>query len=133
MDQKSIKDTYKKYLENTFFEKRGGPLSSSTETEPPLLVNGIEAAMKSLRKGRAPGSDGMPIEFIQLFDKESIKMLCKVFNNIYDTGNTKKEWLSSGFILLPKNNQFNETFTEAFSQNYPSRNIQAMQRHSMAS
>jgi len=29
-------------------------------------------------------------------------MICKIFNNIFDTGNIPKEWLISEFILLPK-------------------------------
>lgn len=102
VDQGSIKDTWKKYIENLFFDERGDPPSLSKETGPPILLNEIETAIKSLREGKAPGPDGIQTEFFKLLDEESIKMLCKIFNNIYDTGTIPKEWLISEFILLPK-------------------------------
>jgi len=84
-------------MENLFFDERG-----STETGPSILTSEIEAAKRSLREGKAPGPDGIQTEFLKLLHEKSIKMMCKIFNNIYDTGNIPKEWPISEFILLPK-------------------------------
>uniref|UniRef100_A0A8D8Z4U1 Craniofacial development protein 2 n=1 Tax=Cacopsylla melanoneura TaxID=428564 RepID=A0A8D8Z4U1_9HEMI len=102
VDQESIKNTWRTYIQNLFFDERGEPPSLETETGPPILVNEVKAAITSLRDGKAPGPDGMQAEFLKLLDEESVKMLSKIFNNIYDSGNIPKDWLISEFIMLPK-------------------------------
>lgn len=54
MDQESIKDTWKKYSVNLFFDERGHYLSLSIEAGPAILVNEIKAAIKALREGNFP-------------------------------------------------------------------------------
>jgi len=71
VDQGSIKDTWKEYIENLFFDERGDPPSLSTETGPPILTSEIEAAIRSLREGKAPEPDGRQTEFLKLLDEES--------------------------------------------------------------
>ncbi|GJQ79572.1 hypothetical protein Trydic_g16417 [Trypoxylus dichotomus] len=44
-------------IENVFFDERRNPSYLSTETGPPILVNELKAAIKSLLEGRAPGPD----------------------------------------------------------------------------
>lgn len=65
----------------------------------------METAIKSLKEGKSTRLDGMQHEFIKPLDEESTKIICKMFSNIYDTGNIPNEWLITEFILLTKNKE----------------------------
>ncbi len=45
----------------------------------------VEAAIKRLRIGKAPGSDGLSAEFYRHFLNKLIDVLTQVFNAIFDS------------------------------------------------
>lgn len=102
VDKEDIKATWKNYVEDLFFDKRGDPPPIDRPIGPNIMTDEIKAAIKTLKEQKARGPDGMQTEFIKLLDDESIKVLCNIFNKIYDTGYIPKEWLVSEFIMLPK-------------------------------
>uniref|UniRef100_A0A8D8Q762 Craniofacial development protein 2 n=1 Tax=Cacopsylla melanoneura TaxID=428564 RepID=A0A8D8Q762_9HEMI len=102
VDKDDIKTTWKSYIENLFLDERGNPPILEVESGPNILPEEVTAAIKALRDGKVPGPDGIQAEFLKLLDEMSIKILCNIFNEIYNSGNIPKEWLVSEFIMLPK-------------------------------
>lgn len=58
----------------------------SEELDAPITVAEINAAYKSLKDGKAPGSDGIPTEFYKYGTPELTKMLEALFNNVLEHG-----------------------------------------------
>lgn len=102
IDRRKIQETWKKYIEDLFYDERVDPPSVETETGPEIIPVEVKAAIFETRDGKAAGPDGIQSEFLKLLDEDSIKFLCKIFNNIYNTGNIPREWLLSEFVMLPK-------------------------------
>ena len=67
----------------------------------PILREGVEAAVKSLKKGKSAGVDSIPSELVQAGGETMIDMLLIICNKIWQTG----EWptvTQSLIITLPK-------------------------------
>ena len=101
-DKKEIKDKWKTYIEELFNDTRPDPLQISGESGPKILEEEVQAAINSLKEGKAPGPDGLEAEFLKLMNDENIRWLTMIFNQIYNSGNIPQEWLKSEFIVLPK-------------------------------
>lgn len=102
VDREDIKDTWEKYIQQLFFDERGNPPSIPTESGPTIMTDEVQAAINTLKDGKATGPDGVNSEFFKLLDDESVKFLTRIFNTVYNTGNIPKEWLMSEFLILPK-------------------------------
>ena len=66
----------------------------------------VDTAVRQMKNGKAPGLDGLPVEFWKLPKvKKSLKMFC---NNTYN-GNRPKEWGVSGLTPIPKKGDLTKT------------------------
>lgn len=74
----------------------GGPIITESE---------IRYAIKVSKNKKACGCDNLPAELLKLIDEDGIKVLLKVFNYIYKTGEYPSNWLKSTFVALPKKNK----------------------------
>ena len=68
----------------------------------PILREEVEAAVKSLRKGKSAGVDNIPSELVQAGGEVMIDMLLIICNKIWQTGEWPTPWTQSLIITLPK-------------------------------
>ena len=68
----------------------------------PILREEVEAAVKSLKKGKSAGVDNIPSELVQAGGEAMIDMLLIICNTIWQTGEWPTPWTQSRIITLPK-------------------------------
>ena len=62
----------------------------------------VEAAVKSLQKGKSAGMDNIPSELVQAGGEAMTDMLLIICNRIWQTGEWPTPWAQSLVITLPK-------------------------------
>lgn len=72
------------------------------EEGPPITLEELEIAASKLKKGKAPGPDGIPAEVVVEIAKVWPGWLLGVFNRIMRTQSFPDEWKSAKVILIPK-------------------------------
>ena len=68
----------------------------------PILHSEIRHAMKSMKKGKAVGEDGLAIEMLEALRDYSMDILTKLANKIYENGDITEQMCKSTFITMPK-------------------------------
>ena len=68
----------------------------------PILREEVEAAVKSLKKGKSAGADNVPAELVQAGGEAMISALLTICNKIWQTGEWPTPWTQSLVITLPK-------------------------------
>ena len=68
----------------------------------PILWEEVEAAVKSLKKGKSAGVDNIPSELVQAGGEAMIDMLLIICNKIWQTGEWPTPWIQSLIITLSK-------------------------------
>ena len=68
----------------------------------PVLREEVEAAVKSLKKGKLAGVDNIPTELVQAGGKAMIDMLLIICSKIWQTGDWPTPWTQSLIIILLK-------------------------------
>ena len=68
----------------------------------PILLEEVEAAVKSLKPGKSPGVDNIPAELLQAGGETMIDVLLNICNKIWQTGEWSTPWTQSLVITLPK-------------------------------
>uniref|UniRef100_A0A8D8SXR8 Craniofacial development protein 2 n=1 Tax=Cacopsylla melanoneura TaxID=428564 RepID=A0A8D8SXR8_9HEMI len=102
IDINEIKETWKNYVEELFADQRNEHEIPNTMTGPDILVQEVEAAIRSMKDGKAPGPDEVQTEILKLLEENFIIELTNIYNNIYNSGIIPHHWLKSEFIVLPK-------------------------------
>ena len=77
----------------------------------PILREEVEAAVKSLKKGKLAGVDDIPSELVQAGGEAMIDMLLIICNKIWQTGEWPTPWTQSLIITLPKKGNITYTKT----------------------
>ena len=67
-----------------------------------ILCEEVEAAVKSLKKGKSAGVDNIPAEFIQTGGEAVTNILTAIYNKIWQTGDWPTPWTQSMVITLVK-------------------------------
>jgi len=75
---------------------------SINEDPHPILREEVEAAVKSLKKGKSPGVDNTPAELTQAGGDAMIDALMNICSKIWQTGEWPPCWIQSLVITLPK-------------------------------
>ena len=68
----------------------------------PILREEVEAAVKTLKKGKSAGVDNIPAEMVQADGEDMISVLLIIYNKIWQTGEWPTQWTQSLVITLPK-------------------------------
>ena len=72
------------------------------EEPPPFLEEEIEQAMKMMKKGKAPGNDGITSDILKLGGSELTKYLTRAFNEILRSKEIPDTWQEAKIIILFK-------------------------------
>ena len=75
---------------------------TTEEDDYPILREEVEAAVKSLKKGKSAGIDNIPAELVQAGGEALITTLTTICNKIWQTGKWPTPWTQSLIITLPK-------------------------------
>ncbi|KAI0238708.1 GATA zinc finger domain-containing protein 1 [Lamellibrachia satsuma] len=75
---------------------------TTEEDDYPILREEVEAAVKSLKKGKSAGIDNIPAELVQTGGEALITTLTTICNKIWQTGEWPTPWTQSLIITLPK-------------------------------
>ena len=78
------------------------PLPPTNNDSNPTLQEEVEAAEKSLNKGKSAGMDNIPSELVQAGGEAMIDMLLIIYNKMWQTGEWPTPWTQSLIITLPK-------------------------------
>ena len=76
---------------------------TDTEDDHPILRREVEAAVRSLKKGKSAGVDNIPAELVQAGGEDVITALTTICNRIWQTEEWPTPWTQSLVITLPKN------------------------------
>ena len=85
INKQNIKETWKNYIEQLFHDVRPEKPNIVDEFGPPILVEEVKSAIYSMKSGKAPGPDGIQVEFLKLFDEMSMKWLTEIFDHVYNS------------------------------------------------
>ena len=77
------------------------PLATNNANHP-ILCEEVEAAVKSLRKGKSAGVDNIPAKLLQQGGEAMVNALLIICNKIWQTGKWPTPWTQSLVITLPK-------------------------------
>ena len=77
-------------------------LQIDTEDDHPILRKEVEAAVKSLKKGKSAGVDNITAELVQAGGEDVITALTTICDKIWQTGEWQTLWTQSLVITLPK-------------------------------
>lgn len=105
-DNAQRKSIWEQYIGSLFADERP-QLKDNLEddlTGPSITIEEITRAINSSKDKKAVGPDQVPVELLKLLDNEGIKIMQRLFNQIYNTGNFPSKWLTSLFVPLPKKN-----------------------------
>ena len=88
-----------------------------------ILREEVEAAVRSLKKGKSAGVDNIPSELVQAGGEAMIDMLLIICNKIWQTGEWPTPWTQSLIITLPKkgNLQLCQTYRTISLISHPSK------------
>jgi len=72
------------------------------EKGPYILWSEVEKAIKEMRNTKATGDDDVPGDMLKLFGKGSLKIMTKLINTTYETGEWPKDFTEVTMIALKK-------------------------------
>ena len=103
MDKEDVLNRWSEYIGELFKDNRGERPAIKKNTDgPPILKAEVEAAIRKMKRGKATGPDGIPIEIILALEEMGIGMTTKLLNAVYDSGTIPEDLAKSVFIALPK-------------------------------
>jgi len=107
-EEKDILHRWTEYCSELFnHQTTGNPevlnVSPATNKDNhPILRGEVEAAVKTLKEGKAAGVDNIPGELIKAGGEDMISTLTNICNKIWQTGEWPTPWTQSLIITLPK-------------------------------
>ena len=70
--------------------------------EPDILECEVKWALGSITTNKSSGSDGIPVELLQILKDDAMKMLHSICEQIWKTQQWPQDWERSDFIPNPK-------------------------------
>jgi len=72
---------------------------------PYILQSEVEKAIKEMRNKKATGDDDVPADVLKLLGDDGLKIMTKLINTIYETGEWPKDFMDVTMIALKKKPQ----------------------------
>ena len=73
-----------------------------THLEPDILECEVKWALGSITMNKASGGEGIPVELFQILEKDAVKVLHSICQQIWKTQQWPYDWKRSVFIPFPK-------------------------------
>ena len=101
-DNERILERWREYMEELFEEEQQTEIEVLGFSGPEITLSEVRNAIKRLKNNKSPGPDNIHGEILKLFENDQLKILTRLLNKIYETGEFPGDWLASTFIPLPK-------------------------------
>jgi hypothetical protein len=75
---------------------------SADEKGPYILQSEVGKAIKEMRNKKATGDDDLPGDVLKLLGESGLKIMTKLINTIYETGEWPKDFTKVTMITLKK-------------------------------
>ena len=89
-------------MEELFDDERGEMPDIEDMDGPDILKEEVEAALRSMNDGKAPGGDSISAVMLKALDNLGLERLTDLTNKIYNTGYIPEDMKESVFIPIPK-------------------------------
>lgn len=76
--------------------------SDKSKLENVITTSEINEAIKKLKSGKSPGTDGFPIEFFKMFASKLVPLLLKLFREVLDKKALPTTMTQAAITLLLK-------------------------------
>ena len=107
-EQKNCTELYKEDLHDP--DNHDGVI---TYLEPDILECEVKRALESITTNKASGSDGIPVELVQILKDDAVKVLHSICQQIRETQQWPQDWKRSVFISIPKKGNAQNAQTHA--------------------
>ena len=81
------------------------PADLCTEMEKSITAKELEQVVKSMKKGRSPGPDGLPADFYQMFWPELQGIMTDMYNEVFAQEKIIPSAMQGILNLIPKQNK----------------------------
>ena len=81
---------------------------TNTEDLQEILYSEVEEAIRSLKKNKSPGSDGITAEMLQAGGEKLAREIHKLCNKAWQEGTIPKKWGKSILVPIPKKGDLSE-------------------------
>ena len=104
-EAEDIKKRWQQYTEKLYkndLHASGNYNGMITNLEPDILECEVKWDLRSITMNKASGSDGIPVELIQILKADDVKVLHLICQQIWKTQQWPQDWKRSVFIPIPK-------------------------------
>ena len=101
--QEYTEELYKKDLQDS--DNHDGVI---THPDPDMLEGEVNWPLGSSITNKASGSDGIPVELIQILKDDAVKVLYSICQQIWKTQQWPQDWKRSVFTPIPKKSNVKE-------------------------
>uniref|UniRef100_A0A8B9Y4J9 RNA-directed DNA polymerase n=1 Tax=Bos mutus grunniens TaxID=30521 RepID=A0A8B9Y4J9_BOSMU len=104
-EAEDIKKRWQEYTEELYKKDLHDPDNHDgviTHLEPDILEREVKWALESITTNKASGGDGIPVELFQILEKDAVKVLHSICQQIWKTQQWPQHWKRSVFIPIPK-------------------------------
>ena len=104
-EAEDIKKRWKKYTEEPYKKElyhQNNHDGVITHPEPDILECEVKWTLESITMNKASEGDGIPVELFQILEKDAVKVLHSICQQIWKTLQCPQDWKRSVFIPIPK-------------------------------
>ena len=104
-EAEDIKKRWQKYTEELYKKDLNDPDNQDSEIthlEPNILKCEVKWVLGSITMNKASGSDGIPVELLQILRDDAVKVLHSICQQIWKTPQWPQDLKRSVFIPIPK-------------------------------
>ena len=104
-EAEDIKKQWQEYTEELYKKDLHDPDNDDgviTHLEPDILECEVKWALGSITTNKASGSDGIPVELLQILKDDAVQVLHSICQQIWKIQQWPQDWKKSLFIPIPK-------------------------------
>ena len=104
MTTQEMLDRWEEYVREIYSENRQKLTITNEDGQKitKIAEKEVQQVIKTLARNKATGVDDIPAEFLQCCVPQSVKIITKTINRIYETGKFPDDFLTSVFAPVPK-------------------------------